>query len=109
MTSFDAVDLADLRLVVFGEAAGGGAEAVLAVDDEGGVVRTDLGRLAQVALHGLDGGEQEHPHRHAENGQQRAHAVAGELFQREADEGGEVADHDAARVGASVRPTLLEV
>ncbi len=62
-----AVDLADLRLVVLGQAAGGGAEAVLAVDDQRGVLGADLGGVAQAALHRLDGREQEHPHGDAED------------------------------------------
>src|SRR5690606_6106422 len=97
----DAVDRLDAALVVLRERAGGRAEAVLAVDDERGVVGAGLRGLGNAGLHGLDGGEEEHRNRHAEEGQRGADAVAGDLLD---DVGGEACDrvHAKASVWDSV-------
>ena len=74
-----AVDAADFIGVMFGQAAGGRAEAVLPIDDERGVRRAGFGGFAERALECLHGGEEKHAGGDAEDGQQRAHAMAREL------------------------------
>ncbi|CAE7229328.1 bsn, partial [Symbiodinium necroappetens] len=100
----DALDARDAGDVVLREDARRGAVAVLAVDDEGGLVGLFLRGECDASLHGLDGGEEEHGDGDAGGGEDGAHAVAPDLLEVECSfgvvgGGGVVGNHDDGGAG----------
>ena len=81
-----AFDPTDGGQVVLGEARGCRAEAVLSIDNEGGVVGAGLGDLGEGMLHGLHGREKKHARGDSGHGQERPKPVASDVFQGEDEE-----------------------
>ena len=82
-----ALDLFDGGEVVFREAGGCRTEAVLPVDDQGGVVGPGPGDPGQGILHGFHRGEQKHAGRHPCHGEDGAQAMPEDVLESEGEHG----------------------